>query len=118
LAARPSRSRRSELATTVERGTADSSAKLARVAVAEPNRLATWLRESGPPILVFIGFVATWQIACRVFEIPRFLLPAPSDIAEAWWENQPGLTNSLITTFLVALTGFVAAIIVGCRWRC
>jgi NitT/TauT family transport system permease protein len=73
----------------------------------------TWLREAGPPVLVFVSLIVIWQIACTFFGVPRFLLPSPIDIAEAWWENQPGLTYSLLNTFVAALTGFALAIIVG-----
>ena len=70
----------------------------------------TWLREAGPPVLVFVSLIVIWQIACTFFGVPRFLLPSPIDIAEAWWENQPGLTYSLLNTFVAALTGFALAI--------
>jgi NitT/TauT family transport system permease protein len=58
-------------------------------------------------------FVATWQLVCRMFNVPRFLLPAPTDVVEAWIENRAGLLTALTTTFLSALIGFGAAILVG-----
>jgi NitT/TauT family transport system permease protein len=45
--------------------------------------------------------------------VPRFLLPAPTDVVEAWIENRQTLVVALISTFASALTGFVMAIVVG-----
>ena len=112
-AARPRQPRRSELATSLDRGSAVSGSAATPTKSSAPSRLTAWLRDAAPPALVFIGFFALWQIACTFFNVPRFLLPSPYDIAEAWWENQPGLTNSLISTFLAALAGFAGAIVVG-----
>jgi len=55
---------------------------------------------------VFVVFVVAWQVICRTMEIPRFLLPAPTDVVEAWIENRESLIGALISTFLSALIGF------------
>jgi NitT/TauT family transport system permease protein len=52
-------------------------------------------------------------VICRTFNVPRFLLPAPTDVVEAWIENRQTLLTALTTTFLSALIGFGAAILVG-----
>lgn len=75
--------------------------------------MPTWLRDALPPVLVFIVFGVTWQTICRVFDVPRFLLPAPTDVVEAWIENRESLTGALMSTFLSALLGFGGAIVVG-----
>ena len=46
-------------------------------------------------------------------EIPRFLLPAPTDIVDAWIENRDSLMGALVSTFLSALIGFGLAIVIG-----
>jgi len=71
------------------------------------------LRSSGPPILLFILLVVAWQVICKTMNVPRFLLPAPTDVVEAWIENRQSLIGSLISTFVSALIGFGAAIVVG-----
>lgn len=75
--------------------------------------LPGWLRSAGPPILVFIVFVVAWQVVCRAMQIPRFLLPAPTDVVEAWIENRDSLLGALLSTFVSALIGFGLAIIIG-----
>jgi NitT/TauT family transport system permease protein len=72
-----------------------------------------WLTSVGPPILVFIVFVGAWQLVCRLMDIPRYLMPAPTDIVEAWFENRTNLLGALFSTFLTALIGFGLAIVVG-----
>lgn len=79
----------------------------------EPSRLAGWLGTAGPPILVFVALVILWQVVCRTFDVPRFLLPAPTDVVEAWIENRESLMGGLISTFVSALIGFAGAILVG-----
>jgi NitT/TauT family transport system permease protein len=83
------------------------------VPVATPSRLVGWLKSSGPPILLFIVLIVAWQVICRTMNVPRFLLPAPTDVVEAWIENRQSLMGSLISTFVSALIGFGAAIVVG-----
>ncbi len=66
------------------------------------------------PVLTFIAVLALWEIACRVFEIPTFLLPSPSLIYAAFKE-QPlhiWLIHSW-ATIRVALIGYVVAIAVS-----
>ena len=75
--------------------------------------MARWVRAAGPPVLVFVALVVLWQVVCRTFNVPRFLLPAPTDVVEAWIENRESLVGGLISTFLSALIGFGSAIVVG-----
>ena len=66
------------------------------------------------PAITFIGILAFWEISCRFFEIPSFLLPAPSRIAAAYLDL--GWTiwlGHVWATLRVALLGYVAAIVVS-----
>ncbi len=63
----------------------------------------------------FVGAVAVlgWEILCRVFEIPIFLLPAPSDIAASivrWWDP---LLGAAMQTLGTTLAGFSLAVVFG-----
>ncbi|MGE3271966.1 MAG: ABC transporter permease [Chloroflexota bacterium] len=103
--------RRTELATTIERRSPSAASTSAPRPA--PSRLLGWLRAAGPPVVVFILVVISWQVVCRVFNVPRFLLPAPTDVVEAWIENRESLIGALFSTFLSALIGFFASIVVG-----
>jgi NitT/TauT family transport system permease protein len=66
-----------------------------------------------PPLVAFVVFICAWEALCRAFNVPRFLLPTPSDIVQAWMENSTNLLTALASTFLSALIGFSLAILVG-----
>ncbi|NVO13430.1 MAG: ABC transporter permease [Rhodoplanes sp.] len=68
------------------------------------------LLERASPALLIVALVAAWEAAVRLLDVPRFLLPAPSEIvalAIAEW----GLIqmHSLSTIGSIA-TGYVAAV--------
>jgi NitT/TauT family transport system permease protein len=72
------------------------------------RRLQAWL-----PWMVIIGMFATWEIAVHAFDIPQFVLPAPSAIAASmvkWWV--PILDNSW-QTLMTTLIGFGLAVVFG-----
>ncbi len=72
------------------------------------RRLQAWL-----PWLVIIGMFLVWEAAVQAFNVPTFVLPAPSDIAASmvkWW--RPLLDNSW-QTLMTTLIGFGFAIVFG-----
>jgi NitT/TauT family transport system permease protein len=65
------------------------------------------------PWLVIIGMFVVWEVAVQAFDVPQFVLPAPTDIAASmikWW--QPLLDNSW-QTLMTTLIGFGLAIVFG-----
>jgi NitT/TauT family transport system permease protein len=65
------------------------------------------------PAVFIVGFIALWEIGCRVFSIPSTFLPTPSAVFEAmvkYWE--PLYKNSLHTLF-ETLVGFALSIVFG-----
>lgn len=86
------------------------SARAASVAAAARRRRRL---EAALPWLVMAGLFLAWEIGCRAFAVPAFLLPAPSAIAEStlkWW--RPLLQDGLQTLFTTAV-GFGLAIVAG-----
>jgi NitT/TauT family transport system permease protein len=79
----------------------------------EPSRLSRLLGSAGPPAVVFVLVIALWQASITVFNMPRFLLPGPVDVIQAWIEYQDTLVGAVISTFVSALVGFGLAIVVG-----
>ena len=43
-----------------------------------------WRRnvERAGPVLLIVVLVVLWQVLARAFDIPKFLLPAPTDVAD------------------------------------
>ena len=65
------------------------------------------------PLAVGVLAVAMWEIACRSFNVPIFLLPKPSDIAAKLASDWPTLLAALGMTLRIALQAFFAAIVIG-----
>jgi NitT/TauT family transport system permease protein len=64
--------------------------------------------------LAALAVLALWEIACRVFKIPPFVLPSPSLIAQA--AGELGLVRwgeHLVATLEVALVGYALAIAIA-----
>jgi NitT/TauT family transport system permease protein len=65
------------------------------------------------PMLVGIVLLLGWEIACRLGNVPVFLLPKPSDIAIKLASDWPTLLGALGMTMRVAIQAFAAAIVLG-----
>jgi NitT/TauT family transport system permease protein len=63
-----------------------------------------------PPILTFGLMIALWEVVVRGFNVPLYLLPAPSGIAEVFLQQPGYLLRIGLYTFSEALAGFV----IGC----
>ncbi|MEO6206690.1 MAG: ABC transporter permease [Candidatus Limnocylindrales bacterium] len=74
-------------------------------------------RDWGPPVLLFVGFLASWEVVVRAFQIKQFILPSPIAIAIAWQTYLPELYAAASYTFLEILGGLLigstAGIVVG-----
>src|SRR5277367_4365964 len=65
------------------------------------------------PWLVIAAILVVWEVAVRVFDIPQFVLPAPSVVAQSivtWW--YPILINAA-QTLKTTLAGFLLANVFG-----
>ncbi|MGM0570260.1 ABC transporter permease [Marinobacter sp.] len=66
------------------------------------------------PWMFFVGLILLWELVCRAFALPAYVLPAPSVIVEAFFkvEFSRWLTH-LWATLRVALMGFAVSILVA-----
>ena len=59
------------------------------------------------PWLFFVGLILLWELVCRVFELPTYVLPAPSEIGKAFFDVEfSRWMMHLWATLRVALMGF------------
>ena len=65
------------------------------------------------PIMVAASGTAAWEAVVRYYEVPPYVLPAPSAIFATLFSDWDVLSQSLLTTLLTTLEGFVAAAIGG-----
>lgn len=60
-----------------------------------------------PPTLVLLGLVGLWELAMLIFQPPRYLLPAPHEIAVTWVQNWDLMLRNGANTARASLVGFV-----------
>ncbi len=65
------------------------------------------------PIVLIAGLVAAWEAACRLLNVPTYLVPAPSAVAVALAQNAPSLAASAWRTLSMALLALAAASVFG-----
>ena len=65
------------------------------------------------PLALGIAVLAAWEYLVRAYEVPRFVLPAPSAIAHSLVADFPSLMASLFTTLKITLAAFVLAVLGG-----
>jgi NitT/TauT family transport system permease protein len=79
--------------------------------VPAPRAASSWRRDLDrwSPVLLVVALIAVWEAAVRGFDIPRFLLPAPSEIARLAVDEWPLIQMHSVQTIWSILTGYVAA---------
>jgi NitT/TauT family transport system permease protein len=72
-----------------------------------------WRRglERAGPFLLVIVLVVLWQVLTRAFDVPNFLLPAPSDVAVLMVREWPLIQMHSLATIGSILSGYVAAVL-------
>ena len=95
-----------------------SAAPRAMTATARPPT-ARMLRRLLPPALVVLLLIGLWQAAARwdlianALQIEPFLVPAPTDIAEALWDDHELLADNAWVTIQEVALGFALAAVCG-----
>lgn len=66
-----------------------------------------------PPVVTFLVVVLLWEVVCRVFDVPQYVVPAPSSVLGAAADNAGALARGFWLTALGALAGFALSAVVG-----
>ena len=66
-----------------------------------------------PPLLVGLLILGGWEVCCRVFAVPSYLVPQPSLIAKTLVLDAPALLHSLMVTLRVTFTALALSIVIG-----
>src|SRR5918996_3489423 len=69
--------------------------------------------QAASPWIAGIGFFVVWEIACRLFDIPEAILPAPSASFRALVQYWDGIWHNAQQTLLTTVVGFAIAVVVG-----
>ena len=65
------------------------------------------------PLIALAAFLAVWEAAVRLGNIPSFLLPAPTTIWASIMANLPALVRHSLVTLLETLAGFGLSLAIG-----
>jgi NitT/TauT family transport system permease protein len=66
-----------------------------------------------PPTAMFVVLIVLWEAGVRIFDVPEFLLPAPSAILAAVIQQAPNVLQHTQSTLLTVLIGFAVSILIG-----
>lgn len=66
-----------------------------------------------PPLVLAALLLAAWEVACRVLELPPYLLPPPSAVVLSLARRAPLLLSSAAVTFWMAFQALVVAALLG-----
>ena len=66
-----------------------------------------------PPVVTFVVVIAAWELAVRVLDVPRCLVPAPTAVFSALSADLEMLAGSTLTTARGALYGFFLSGLLG-----
>jgi NitT/TauT family transport system permease protein len=93
------------------------STEAARTQPDVPLHTRPWLRSrlsQGAPLWTMLVLIGIWEVACRLFSIPQFVLPAPSVI----WQSAEKLglwqwIDNFFATLKIVIIGFAASIVIS-----
>ena len=77
------------------------------------TRLRRFAVEWLPAMLILVLGLVAWELAVQAFGIQKFLLPKPSEIAAAFWDQRSILWPADWYTFTEAFWGFVVGVSAG-----
>jgi NitT/TauT family transport system permease protein len=94
-------------------GASGSSSSGAAARAYSGRRWSRVAADIAQPVAALIIFVLLWEVICRAFNVPAFLVPAPSAIwADTWKLVGPVSMHTLATT-QTTLLGFFASLVVS-----
>ena len=66
-----------------------------------------------PPLAIVVGILGLWEAYVRVFNVQKWLLPAPTVIIETMVDDAGLLSRHTLTTAEEVIVGFVMALVAG-----
>src|SRR4051812_31166315 len=81
-----------------------------RIAASGPGRL---LISIAPPLFVLAIAILVWDTWVVTKDIPKYMVPRPGAVLDRFFNDFGTLRGAFIATLTTAVTGYVAAIIVG-----
>ncbi|MEO1018296.1 MAG: ABC transporter permease [Pseudomonadota bacterium] len=70
------------------------------------------MENAGPWVIGAVTLVL-WEAGCRLFDVPRFVLPAPTMIAQSLWKWHDVIATHALQTLYTTVIGFLLAVVGG-----
>jgi putative hydroxymethylpyrimidine transport system permease protein len=71
------------------------------------------LARHGTWVVVLVALIAAWQAYVRLRGVPQYVLPAPTDVGWALWDERSPLASAAAVTAREMLSGFAVALLFG-----
>jgi NitT/TauT family transport system permease protein len=104
------------MASTLERTARPAQRPLRAPTVVIRRPPSIWLQIAQnvlPPVMWFLSIVIVWQIVCTLLNVPKYLVPKPSDVLHAAVTKSDILASSVVSSFTSALIGLACSIVIG-----
>lgn len=79
----------------------------------ERRRLPRAVFDVAIPVAAVVATILLWEVATRVFAIPAFLVPKPSEIWQEAMKSHGILLGHLVATSRTVLLGFLASVVIS-----
>ncbi len=66
-----------------------------------------------PPFAATLFALVIWQAIVSLTQVPRFILPGPAAVAEAWWVNRAVIAEHTLVTFWEIVLGLAIGVCLG-----
>jgi NitT/TauT family transport system permease protein len=93
--------------------TGEDEAAIAEARRAEPGRIRALAARIAVPVIAFGAFVALWQWYVVAYQVPRYILPAPTEVAATMVGDWPILSSALAVTLTITFAALAAALVGG-----
>ncbi|MGO4123785.1 ABC transporter permease [Inquilinus sp. YAF38] len=93
--------------------TGEDEAAIAEARRAEPGRLRELAARIAIPVIAFTAFIALWQWYVVAYQVPRYILPSPTEVAATMVGDWPILSSALAVTLTITFAALAAALIGG-----
>ncbi len=90
-----------------------AGAKAAPVALSWSARARIWISGSWLFLTFFAGFFLFWQFSIELFDVPRYILPKPTEIVAKSWADAGRLIRFTGITGLETITGYAISVVIG-----
>lgn len=71
------------------------------------------LKRASYPIITFLLLIVIWELVVVQFDIPQYLLPAPTDIIEVFFTDYENLIGHSMITIFESISGFILAVLIA-----